>query len=120
MWLKGFLDALHSPHFYTPGSQDTASRSAASAYLYGSDDAVPDPRSGAHPDFLLMLAPTRRLGTGRMLTAPRIRDTLHGSWTRRADRRGRPPAGRETASAFEHVQVRPRNTDAWLLAACCR
>jgi anaerobic selenocysteine-containing dehydrogenase len=47
MWLKGFIDALGSPHFYTPGSQDTASRSAASAFLYGStlQRAWPDRRS---------------------------------------------------------------------------
>ena len=36
LWVKGFLDALGSPHYYSAGSQDVNNRFAASALLYGS------------------------------------------------------------------------------------
>jgi anaerobic selenocysteine-containing dehydrogenase len=115
MWLKGFLDALGSPHFYTPGSQDTASRSAASAYLYGSAMQFPIPDL-ERTDFLLMVGANPFVSHGSLLTAPRIRDTLHEI----VGRSGRvvvvDPRRTETAQAFEHVPVRP-DTDAWLLAA---
>src|SRR4051794_684454 len=34
VWVKGFLDALGSHHYYTAGSQDVNNRFAASALLY--------------------------------------------------------------------------------------
>ena len=43
LWVKGFLDALGSPHYYTAGSQDVNNRFAASALLYGSPLLVPIP-----------------------------------------------------------------------------
>ena len=36
LWVKGFLDALGSPHSYTASSQDVSNRFAASQFLYGS------------------------------------------------------------------------------------
>ena len=43
LWVKGFLDALGSPHYYSAGSQDVNNRFAASALLYGSPLLVPIP-----------------------------------------------------------------------------
>ncbi len=43
LWVKGFLDALGSPHYYSAGSQDVNNRFAASALLYGSPLVVPIP-----------------------------------------------------------------------------
>jgi len=43
MWVKGFLDAIGSEHYYSAGSQDVNNRFAASALLYGSPLVVPIP-----------------------------------------------------------------------------
>ena len=48
LWVKGFLDGLGSPHYYSAGSQDVNNRFAASALLYGSPLRGPDPRPDAH------------------------------------------------------------------------
>jgi formate dehydrogenase len=118
MWVKGFLDALGSPHFYTPGSQDTASRSAASAFLYGSALLFPIPDL-ERTDFLLMLGANPFVSHGSLLTAPHLRETLRAI----PKRGGRvvvvDPRRTETARVFEHLQVRP-DTDAWLLGAMLR
>ena len=52
LWVKGFLDALGSPHYYTASSQDVTNRFAASALLYGSPLVLPIPDL-ARTDFLL-------------------------------------------------------------------
>lgn len=118
MWVKGFLDALQSPHFYTPGSQDTASRSAASAFLYGSALIFPIPDL-ERTDFLLMLGANPFVSHGSLLTAPHIKETLRAI----PKRGGRvvvvDPRRTETARVFEHLQVRP-DSDAWLLGAMLR
>lgn len=118
MWVKGFLDALQSPHFYTPGSQDTASRSAASAFLYGSALIFPIPDL-ERTDFLLMLGANPFVSHGSLLTAPHIKETLRAI----PKRGGRvivvDPRRTETAKVFEHLQVRP-DSDAWLLGAMLR
>src|SRR3954470_3356575 len=54
LWVKGFLDALGSPHYYSAGSQDVNNRFAASALLYGSPLVVPIPDL-QRTSFLLML-----------------------------------------------------------------
>ena len=43
LWVKGFLDGLGSPHYYSAGSQDVNNRFAASALLYGTPLLVPIP-----------------------------------------------------------------------------
>ncbi len=113
LWAKGFLDALGSPHYYSPGSQDVNSRFAASALLYGSPLAVPFPDlSRTH--LLVILGANPLVSHGSVLTAPRIRDALRAI----VERGGRvvvvDPRRTETARAFEHVPVVP-DTDAWLL-----
>ena len=113
LWVKGFLDALGSRHYYTASSQDVANRFAASALLYGCPALLPIPDL-QRTDFLLMVGANPLVSHGSVLTAPRVKDQLHAI----VDRGGRvvvvDPRRSETARAFEHVAVRP-DTDAWLL-----
>jgi formate dehydrogenase len=113
LWVKGFLDGLGSPHYYSAGSQDVNNRFAASALLYGSPLVVPIPDL-ARTSFLLMLGANPMVSHGSVLTAPRVRDQLHAI----VERGGRvvvvDPRRTETARQFEHVAVTP-DTDAWLL-----
>ncbi|HVE68302.1 MAG TPA: molybdopterin-dependent oxidoreductase, partial [Solirubrobacteraceae bacterium] len=113
LWVKGFLDAVGSRHYYTASSQDVANRFAASALLYGCSALLPIPDLH-RTDFLLMVGANPLVSHGSVLTAPRIKDQLHAI----AGRGGRvvvvDPRRSETARAFEHVAVRP-DTDAWLL-----
>jgi formate dehydrogenase len=113
LWVKGFLDALGSPHYYSAGSQDVNNRFAASALLYGSPLVVPIPDL-ERTSFLLMLGANPMVSHGSVLTAPRVRDQLHAI----TGRGGRivvvDPRRTETARQFEHMPVRP-DSDAWLL-----
>jgi anaerobic selenocysteine-containing dehydrogenase len=113
LWVKGFLDALGSPHYYSAGSQDVNNRFAASALLYGSPLVVPIPDL-QRTSFLLMLGANPMVSHGSVLTAPRVRDQLHAI----TDRGGRvlvvDPRRTETARQFEHVPITP-DADVWLL-----
>ena len=113
LWVKGFMDGLGSPHYYTASSQDVANRFAASALLYGSPTLVPIPDLH-RTTFLLMVGANPFVSHGSVLTAPRIKDQLRGI----VERGGRvvvvDPRRSETARNFEHVAVRP-DTDAWML-----
>jgi formate dehydrogenase len=113
LWVKGFLDALGSPHYYTAGSQDVNNRFAASALLYGSPLVVPIPDL-KRTSFLLMIGANPLVSHGSVLTAPRVADQLGAI----VGRGGRvvvvDPRRSETARRFEHVPVTP-DSDAWLL-----
>jgi formate dehydrogenase len=113
LWVKGFLDALGSAHYYGAGSQDVNNRLAASALLYGSPLVVPIPDL-QRTSFLLMLGANPMVSHGSVLTAPRVRDQLHAI----TERGGRvvvvDPRRTETARQFEHVPITP-DTDALLL-----
>ncbi|MFC5181340.1 molybdopterin-dependent oxidoreductase [Actinomadura harenae] len=113
LWLNGFMRALGSPHLYSAGSQDTNSRFAASALLYGSPHLVPLPDI-ERTDFLLMLGANPLVSHGSLVSAPRIRESLKGI----VERGGRvvvgDPRRTETARAFEHLPIAP-DGDAWLL-----
>ncbi len=113
LWAKGFLDALGSQHYYTASSQDISNRFAASALLYGSPLVVPIP-DVPRTDLLVLVGANPLVSHGSALTAPRIREELHGV----VDRGGRvvviDPRRSETARAFEHVAIRP-DSDALLL-----
>src|SRR5919109_5595358 len=109
LWVKGFLDALGSPHYYTAGSQDVNNRFAASALLYGSPLVVPIPDL-RRTSFLLMVGANPLVSHGSVLSAPRIREQLlEIERVVVVD-----PRRSETARQFEHLPVRP-DTDAWLL-----
>lgn len=113
LWVKGFMEGLGSPHYYTLSSQDVANRFAASALLYGSPALIPIPDL-ERTNFLLMVGANPFVSHGSMLTAPRIKEQLKAI----RDRGGRvvivDPRRTETARRFEHVPIRP-DTDAWLL-----
>ena len=113
LWAKGFMDALGSPHFYTASSQDVSNRFAASAFLYGSPYIVPIPDL-ARTEFLLIVGANPLVSHGSVMSAPRVKDQLHGI----VERGGRvvvvDPRRSETARAFEHVSVHP-DSDAFLL-----
>jgi formate dehydrogenase len=113
LWVKGFLDALGSPHSYTASSQDVSNRFAASWFLYGSPFIVPIPDL-ERTDFLLVVGANPLVSHGSVLTAPRIKDRLHEI----VDRGGRvvvvDPRRSETARAFEHIAIDP-DGDAWML-----
>jgi formate dehydrogenase len=113
LWVKGFLDGIGSPHYYSAGSQDVNNRFAASALLYGSPLLVPIPDLN-RTDFLLMLGANPLVSHGSVLSAPRVREQLNAV----VERGGRvvvvDPRRSETARQYEHVPVRP-DADAWLL-----
>ena len=75
LWVKGFLDGLGSPHYYTAGSQDVNNRFAASALLYGSPLVVPIPDI-SRTDFLFMVGANPLVSHGSVLSAPRVREQL--------------------------------------------
>jgi anaerobic selenocysteine-containing dehydrogenase len=115
LWVKGFLDGVGSPHWYTASSQDVSNRFAASHFLYGSAYLLPIPDL-ARTDFLLMVGANPLVSHGSVMSAPRVKDQLHAI----TGRGGRvvvvDPRRSETARAFEHVAVNP-DADAWLLLA---
>jgi anaerobic selenocysteine-containing dehydrogenase len=113
LWVKGFLDGLGSPHYYSAGSQDVNNRFAASALLYGSPLVIPIPDL-KHTHFMLMVGANPLVSHGSVLSAPRIREQLNEI----VDRGGRivvvDPRRTETARQYEHLPIRP-DADAWLL-----
>jgi anaerobic selenocysteine-containing dehydrogenase len=113
LWVKGFLDALGSRHYYTASSQDVANRFAASALLYGSAVLLPIPDL-QRTQFLLMVGANPLVSHGSVLTAPRVKDQLNEIVARGGRVVVVDPRRSETARAHEHVAVRP-DTDAWLL-----
>jgi formate dehydrogenase len=113
LWVKGFLDALGSPHYYTAGSQDVNNRFAASALLYGSPLLVPIPDL-PRTSFLLMVGANPLVSHGSVLSAPRVREQLLEIEKRGGRIVVADPRETETARQFEHLPVRP-DSDAWLL-----
>ncbi|MDX6583568.1 MAG: hypothetical protein QOI10_2752 [Solirubrobacterales bacterium] len=115
LWVKGFLDAVGSPHSYTASSQDVSNRFAASAFLYGSPFIVPIPDL-ARTDFLLVVGANPLVSHGSVLSAPRVKDQLHAI----VERGGRvvvvDPRRSETARAFEHVAIDPDGDASMLLS----
>lgn len=111
LWVKGFLDGLGSPHYYSAGSQDVNNRFAASALLYGSPLLLPIPDL-RRTSFLLMVGANPLVSHGSVLSAPRVREQLLDiERVVVVD-----PRRTETARQFEHLPIRP-DTDAYLLLA---
>ena len=109
LWVKGFLDALGSQHYYSAGSQDVNNRFAASALLYGSPLVIPIPDLH-RTSFLFMVGANPLVSHGSVLSAPRIREQLlEIERVVVVD-----PRRTETARQFEHLPIRP-DTDALLL-----
>ena len=112
LWVKGFLDALGSPHYYSAGSQDVNNRFAASALLYGSPLVVPIPDL-RRTDHLLVVGANPIVSHGSVMTAHRVRDQLMGITNRGGKVVVIDPRKTETARLFEHVAIKP-DGDAWL------
>lgn len=114
-WAKGLIDAIGSKHFYSAMSQDNASRSAASHFLFGSPMLFPIPDI-LRTDFLLVFGANPMVSHGGLITVPPIGDRLRAI----TGRGGRvvvvDPARTKTAASFEHQPIRPA-TDPWLLGA---
>jgi anaerobic selenocysteine-containing dehydrogenase len=109
LWVKGFLDGLGSPHYYSAGSQDVNNRFAASALLYGTPLLVPIPDL-KRTRLLLMVGANPLVSHGSLLSAPRVREQLLDvERVVVVD-----PRRTETARQFEHLPIRP-DTDALLL-----
>ena len=113
LWVAGFLAALGSPHLYTAGSQDVNNRFAASALLYGSPFVVPIPDL-ARTDLLLIVGANPLVSHGSVMSAPRVKEQLHGITARGGRVVVVDPRRSETARAFEHLPITP-DADAWLL-----
>lgn len=113
MWLVAFMSGLGAPHLFTAGSQDVNSRFVASHLLYGNPLTVPIPDL-VRTELLVVIGANPLVSHGSVLTAPRIKEQLHGI----AERGGRvlvvDPRRTETARAFEWLPVTP-DGDAWLL-----
>lgn len=112
-WLAAFMTALGSPHLFTAGSQDVNSRFVASHLLYGAPLAVPIPDL-ARVDLLVVIGANPLVSHGSVLTAPRIKEQLHGIVSRGGRVVVVDPRRTETAAAFEWLPVTP-DGDAWLL-----
>jgi formate dehydrogenase len=115
VWVKGFIDALGSQHYYTASSQDVSNRFAASALMYGSPAVIPIP-DVERTSFLLVVGANPFVSHASLLTAPRIREDMRAITARGGRVVVVDPRRTETARNFEHIAIRP-DTDAWLLLA---
>ena len=113
LWVKGFLDALGSRHYYTASSQDVSNRFAASSLLYGSPFLLPIPDL-ERTELLLVVGANPLVSHGSVMSAPRIKDQLHAITARGGRVVVVDPRRSETAREFEHLPLRP-DSDAKLL-----
>ena len=115
IWVKGFMDAIGSPHLYTAGSQDVNNRFAASQFLYGSPLIVPIPDL-ARTELLLIVGANPLVSHGSVLTAPRIKDALHEITARGGRVVVVDPRRSETAARSSTSRSTPTPTR----GCCCR
>ena len=102
LWVKGFLDGLGSPHYYTASSQDVSNRFAASSLLYGSPFLVPI------PDLAADRLPARRRRQPAGLPRQRAQRAADQGPAPR-DRRARRAGGRRRPAALgDRARVRAR------------
>ncbi|MDQ3740426.1 MAG: molybdopterin-dependent oxidoreductase, partial [Actinomycetota bacterium] len=113
LWVKGFVDALGTPHYYTAGSQDVNNRFAASALMYGTPLLVPIP-DVERTDFLFVVGANPFVSNGSVFSVPRVRDRFRDVVARGGRVVVVDPRRTETAREFEHVPILP-DGDAWLL-----
>ena len=113
LWSGLFMKRIDAGHLYSAGSQDINSRYVASKLLYGAATQIPFPDL-PRTDFLFMLGANPLVSHGSALRAPRVKDDLSAI----VKRGGRiivvDPRRTETATAYEHVAVRP-DSDSWLM-----
>ena len=101
LWVKGFVDALGSQHYYTASSQDVSNRFAASSLLYGSPYVLPIPDL-ARTDLLLVVGANPLVSHGSVMSAPGSRTSCTRSssgaaaWSSSIPVAPRPPASSST------------------------
>ena len=113
VWMPMFVNALGTRNVFSAGSQDVNNRFVASELLYGTPISAPIPDLD-RVEFLLVIGANPLVSHGSVLTAPRIKEKLHGV----VERGGRvvvvDPRQTETAKAFEWLPITP-DGDAFLL-----
>lgn len=113
MWALGLIGALGSKHSYGAGSQDTNSRWAASALLYGTCPAVPVPDLD-RTEMALIIGANPVVSHGSLATIPTFAEKLHAV----VGKGGRvvvvDPRRTETAQEFEWLPI-ASDADAYLL-----
>ncbi|WP_329407806.1 molybdopterin-dependent oxidoreductase [Nocardia vinacea] len=113
VWSGIFTKGLGIHHLFTSGSQDTNSRFAASALLYGMPLLVPIPDFDSS-ELVVILGANPVVSHGSLVTAGRIKDRLHSVTARGGRVLVIDPRRTETAEAFEWLPIVP-DSDAWLL-----
>ncbi len=113
LWMQTLVRALGQPHMFTAGSQDTNSRFAASAMLYGIPTAIAIP-DVEDMELFVVLGANPLVSHGSLFSLPRMKYAMADL----VKRGGRvvvvDPRRTETASKFEWQPIVP-DTDAWLL-----
>ncbi|HVU02748.1 MAG TPA: molybdopterin-dependent oxidoreductase, partial [Polyangiaceae bacterium] len=113
---QAFLAALGTRNSTSAGSQDTATRFAASYHLYGSNFSWPVPDID-RTDYLLCIGANPVVSNGSILTAPNVRERLLGIVGRGGKVVVVDPRRTETARlGSEHVPIVPGTDAAWVLA----
>ena len=116
LWVKGFLDALGSPHYYSACSQDVNNRFAASALLYGTPLLVPI------PDLARTLVPADPRGQPARLA----RQRAHRPARARPAARRRVAAAGASSSSTRAARRPPASSSTWPCTptptpgCCCR
>ena len=113
LWSGLFMKRIGAGHLYSAGSQDINSRYVASKLLYGAATQIPFPDL-PRTDFLFMLGANPLVSHGSAMRVPRVRDDLAAIVKRGGRVLVVDPRRTETATAYEHVAVRP-DSDSWLM-----
>jgi formate dehydrogenase len=113
VWSGVFIKSLGIHHMFTSGSQDTNSRFAASALLYGMPLLVPIPDLDSS-ELVVILGANPVVSHGSLVTVGRIKDRLHAVTGRGGRVLVIDPRRTETAKEFEWLPIVP-DSDAWLL-----
>ena len=113
LWLQSFMRAMGSPHVFTAGSQDTNSRFAASALLYGIPTAIAIPDLDDMEVFVVLGA-NPLVSHGSLFSLPRMKYAMADVVRRGGRVIAIDPRRTETARKFEWLPIVP-DTDAWLL-----
>jgi anaerobic selenocysteine-containing dehydrogenase len=115
LYLRTFLTALGSPHFYTASSVDQMPKQLSGALLFGTPAHLPVPDVD-RTDYLLMLGANPYVSNGSLLTAPDMPGRLRALKRRGGRLVVLDPRRSQTAEhADEHHFIRPGSDAAFLL-----
>jgi anaerobic selenocysteine-containing dehydrogenase len=115
LYLRTFLTALGSPHFYTASSVDQMPKQLSGALMFGTPAHLPVPDVD-RTDYLLMLGANPYVSNGSLLTAPDMPGRLRALRRRGGRLVVIDPRRSQTAQhADEHHFIRPGTDAAFLL-----